>query len=69
MVCEHVRPRVATLQSKFKAKRARDVIRVSHACCLYSFNIRVHIGASIITYIILGVPYYNYGILGTKTLF
>ena len=27
------------------------------------------IGASIITSTILGVPYYNYGIMGRKTLF
>ena len=28
-----------------------------------------NLGASIITYIILGAPYYNYSILGPKTLF
>ena len=36
---------------------------------LGSQELGVNIGASIITYIILGVPYYNYSILGPKTLF
>ena len=31
--------------------------------------LNLNIGASIITYTILGVPYYNYSTMGPKTLF
>ena len=38
-------------------------------CSVGLSGLEVHIGALIVTYTILGVPYYKYSIMGPKTVF
>ena len=42
---------------------------ILHASRLQGLGIGLNIGASLITYTIFRVPYYNYSILGSTTLF